>query len=189
MLNLSLRANRSDLIFWTVILKLFKFNERDNIHMSFINVISNSRDETEFLGFKLGNLLKAHKDLKTIYLYGDLGSGKTVFIKGLAKAYGIAPRDIGSASFVIVAEYETSPPFYHIDLYRIEGNNNALESLGIWEYIDSEGITAIEWAERLSEIPEGGVKVRLKFIAEDSREIIIEGINEKDWDNMQEGQA
>ncbi len=156
--------------------------------MNYIKTISNSRDETELIGFKLGNILKKLGGPTTIYLFGDLGSGKTVLIKGIAKSYGIAPRDIGSASFVIVAEYETSPPFYHIDLYRIEGDD-ALESLGIWEYIDSSGITAIEWAERLSEIPEESIKVKLKFLGEESREIIIEGIDEKDWDNMQEGQV
>lgn len=153
--------------------------------MNLIKIISNSRDETEFTGFKLGNILKRFNKPATIYLFGDLGSGKTVFIKGLANAFGISPRDIGSASFVIVAEYETSPPFYHVDLYRIEGDE-AVDSLGIWEYIDSTGIAAIEWAERLSEFPDGGIKVSLSALAEESREIIIEGIDEKDWDNMQE---
>lgn len=148
-----------------------------------IKIISNSRDETELAGYKVGNTLKKISKPATIYLFGDLGSGKTVFIKGLANAFGISPRDIGSASFVIVAEYETSPPFYHVDLYRIEGDD-AVDSLGIWEYVDSTGITAIEWAERLSEIPEDGITVRLTLLSEESREIIIEGIDEKDWHSM-----
>lgn len=156
--------------------------------MNYIKIISNSHDETEFTGFKLGNILKMVNKPATIYLFGDLGSGKTVFIKGLANALGISPRDISSASFVIVAEYQTAPPFYHVDLYRIEGDE-AVDSLGIWEYIDSAGITAIEWAERLSEIPEDGIKVRLSILGDALREIIIEGIDEKDWNNMQEGQA
>ncbi len=150
-----------------------------------IKIISNSSNETEFIGFKLGIFLKKLNKPSTIYLFGDLGSGKTVFIKGLAKAFGISPRDIGSASFVIVAEYETSPPFYHVDLYRLEGES-AIDAIGIWEYIDSIGITAIEWAERLSDIPQDGIKVRLTFIQEESREIIIEGIDEKDWYSIQE---
>ncbi|MCX8031230.1 MAG: tRNA (adenosine(37)-N6)-threonylcarbamoyltransferase complex ATPase subunit type 1 TsaE [Thermodesulfovibrionales bacterium] len=148
-----------------------------------IRVISNSAEETESLGFKVGSILKRYKVPQTVYLFGDLGTGKTVFIKGLAKAYGINPREVGSASFVIIAEYDTSPPFYHIDLYRVEGTE-ALDSLGIWEYIESEGVTAIEWAERIEEIPSEGVKVCLKFIEEKSREITIEGIDEKDWHNL-----
>lgn len=148
-----------------------------------IKIVSNSIDETQSAGLRLGNLLKRTGKQFTIYLFGDLGSGKTVFIKGLGSACGISPRDIGSASFVIIAEYLSSPPFHHIDLYRIEGEE-ALESTGLWEYIDSTGITAIEWAERLPEIPEGGIKVRLTILGENTREITIEGIDEKDWHNM-----
>lgn len=152
-------------------------------HMKPITIVSNSSGETQSAGLKLGSLLKRLGKSVTVYLFGDLGSGKTVFIKGLASAYGISPRDIGSASFVIVAEYESKPPFYHVDLYRIEGED-ALESIGIWEYIDSSGITAIEWAERLPELPEGGVKVSFLILGENIRQIIIEGIHEADWHNM-----
>lgn len=151
--------------------------------MKQIKIISNSTDETQSTGLRIGNLLKETGKPFTIYLFGDLGSGKTVFIKGLGSALGISPRDIGSASFVIIAEYQSSPPFHHVDLYRIEGEE-ALESIGLWEYIDSAGITAIEWAERLPELTEGGIKVRLSILGENTREIIIEGIDEKDWYNM-----
>lgn len=151
--------------------------------MKTIKIVSSSFDETQWVGQRLGGLLKKSGKPVTIYLFGDLGSGKTVFIKGLASAFGIAPRDIGSASFVIIAEYESNPPFYHIDLYRID-NEDALESTGIWEYIDSNGITAIEWAERLPDVPEGGIKVSLTISGENERELIIEGIDEADWDNL-----
>jgi tRNA threonylcarbamoyladenosine biosynthesis protein TsaE len=152
--------------------------------MKQFKIVSNSFDETLSAGQRLGSLLKKTGKLLTIYLFGDLGSGKTVFIKGLASAFGISPRDIGSASFVIIAEYESLPRFYHVDLYRIEGEDT-LESIGIWEYIDSDGVTAIEWADRLTEIPEGGVKVSLSIAGENIREIFIEGVDEKDWHNMQ----
>ncbi|MCX7914119.1 MAG: tRNA (adenosine(37)-N6)-threonylcarbamoyltransferase complex ATPase subunit type 1 TsaE, partial [Thermodesulfovibrionales bacterium] len=111
--------------------------------MEGIRIISSSPEKTEDIGYKLGKLLKSTGKGVTIYLFGDLGAGKTVFVKGLGRAFGISPRDIGSASFIIVAEYDSSPPFYHIDLYRLEGDI-ALESVGIWEYIDGDGITAIE---------------------------------------------
>ena len=147
-----------------------------------LRIITKSPSETEGVGFKLGMFLKTH-GRATVCLYGDLGAGKTTLIRGIASAFGIPERDIGSASFVIIAEYETSPPFYHIDLYRIEREDD-IEELGVWEYINSGGIAVIEWAERLSEIPEGAITVKINYIDEKSREIIIEGIDEKDWNNM-----
>jgi len=138
-----------------------------------LRIITSSTKETEELGFKLGRYLRASK-MANVLLYGDLGAGKTTFVKGVASAFGIPPMDIGSASFVIVAEYDTQPPFYHIDLYRIE-NERDIEVLGIWEYLES-GVSVVEWAERLPEIHEGAVKVRLNYIDENSREVIIEGI-------------
>jgi tRNA threonylcarbamoyladenosine biosynthesis protein TsaE len=150
--------------------------------MNFLKIITTLPSETEDLGFRLGRFLKKQGG-GTVYLYGDLGAGKTTFIKGIASAFDIPKRDIGSASFVIVAEYETSPPFYHIDLYRLEREDD-IESCGVWEYIDSGGIAVIEWAERLSEIPEDAIEVRINYIDEKSREIIIEGIDETHWNNM-----
>ncbi|MFN3740853.1 MAG: tRNA (adenosine(37)-N6)-threonylcarbamoyltransferase complex ATPase subunit type 1 TsaE, partial [Thermodesulfovibrionales bacterium] len=101
-----------------------------------LTLISNSEKETFEIGKRLGNLLKKSS---IICLYGGLGSGKTVFIKGLASAFGIPPREIGSASFVLAAEYPTEPPFFHIDLYRIECIEN---EDWIWDYID-KGTCAI----------------------------------------------
>jgi tRNA threonylcarbamoyladenosine biosynthesis protein TsaE len=147
-----------------------------------LRIITKSPSETEGVGFRLGMFLKMQRGA-TVCLYGDLGAGKTTLIKGIASAFGISERDIGSASFVIVAEYETTPPFYHIDLYRVEREND-IDDLGIWEYIGSGGIAVVEWAERLSELPEDAIKVRMNYVDENSREIIIEGINEKDWHNM-----
>ncbi len=138
-----------------------------------LRIITNSIKETEELGLKLGRYLIASKRYNVL-LFGELGSGKTTLVKGIASAFGISPADIGSASFIIVAEYNTQPVFYHIDLYRVESVGD-IESLGIWEYLES-GFSVVEWAERLPEIPEDAVKVRLKYINENSREIIIEGI-------------
>lgn len=148
-----------------------------------MRIVTGSPSETEELGFRVGRFLKAQGGLGTICLYGDLGAGKTTFIKGFASALGIPDRDIGSASFLIVAEYETSPPFYHIDLYRVEKEEDA-EDLGIWEYIGSGGIAVIEWAERLSEVPEDAISVKINYINEESREIVLEGVDEEDWNNM-----
>ncbi len=142
-------------------------------------IITRSAEETQRLGFGLGNLLKNRGQGVTVCLYGDLGAGKTTFVKGFASAFGIPEREIGSASFVIVAEYETTPPFYHIDLYRL-GDEPCVEDIGIWEYIDAGGISVIEWAEKLGEMPEGAISVNLRQIGEDERELSIEGIDMKE---------
>lgn len=143
--------------------------------------ISKSSVQTEDLGKRIGSIVK-QKERAVICLFGDLGSGKTTLIKGIASSFGILERDIGSASFLIVSEYETEPPLYHIDLYRLEKGQE--DEIGIWDYIESPGITLIEWADRLSEIPEDSIRINIRYLDENFREIDIEGINEEDWDNL-----
>ena len=134
--------------------------------------VTSTPEETQESGRQLGSRLRAKGSGATVCLTGDLGAGKTVFVKGIASAFGISPRDVGSASFVLVAEYETKPPFVHIDLYRIE-SSAALDELGIWEYIGNETMTVIEWAERLDERPDGSISVRIDELSETEREIVI----------------
>lgn len=139
-----------------------------------MKVISNSEEETKNIGKELGRDLKAGD---TVCLYGGLGSGKTTFIKGIADALAIPQREITSASFIIVSEHNGDIPLYHIDLYRIEDEKD-LETTGIYDYIDGDGITVIEWAEKLPPI-EDSIKVRINILSEDKREIIIERIKIK----------
>jgi len=94
-------------------------------------------------------------------LHGELGAGKTCFIQGLAKALGIN-RPVGSPTFTLINEYPCHPPLYHIDLYRISGPDEAL-GLGIDEYLAGDGITAIEWAERILELlPEKTMHIHME---------------------------
>lgn len=79
-------------------------------------------------------------------LHGDLGAGKTCFIQGLAAALGI-DEPITSPTYTLIGEYQGRLPLHHIDLYRLSGPTEAL-GLGLEEYFDADGITAIEWAER-----------------------------------------
>lgn len=144
-------------------------------------IVTQAAEETEVIGFRLGSFLKKKSGTVIVCLYGDLGAGKTTFVKGFASAFGIPGREIGSASFVIVAEYETTPPFYHIDLYRL-GDEPCSEDIGLWEYIESDGIVVIEWAEKLGEVPDGAVSVTFQYRGEDRREIAIEGIESDEWD-------
>lgn len=111
----------------------------------------------------------------TVCLYGDLGAGKTTFIRGFASAFGIPGRDIGSASYVIVAEYETSPPFYHMDLYRL--SDSCPDEMGLWEYIECGAVVVIEWAERLGDPPEGAVLVNIDILDGDRREMKVRGVD------------
>lgn len=134
---------------------------------------SNSETETREIGFRLGKKIKRGD---VVCLYGELGSGKTTMVKGIARALGISERDITSASFSIIVEYDSDIPFYHIDLYRIE--HNEVASLGLHEYMGMEGISVIEWAERAEkEIPDNRIKVTLEYTGEDSREIRVDGIS------------
>ena len=79
-------------------------------------------------------------------LHGDLGAGKTCFIQGYAAALGI-DEPITSPTYTLIGEYEGRLPLHHLDLYRLSGPEEAL-GLGLDEYFDIDGITAIEWAER-----------------------------------------
>jgi tRNA threonylcarbamoyladenosine biosynthesis protein TsaE len=137
-----------------------------------MKLLSKSPDETKDLGRKLGKKLKRGD---VVCLYGELGSGKTVLVKGIASVFGINERDITSASFTIIAEYDAGIPFYHIDLYRVA--EEKVSELGLHEYIGRDGISVIEWAERAEEeIPENSIKVSLNYEGEEMREIEITGI-------------
>jgi tRNA threonylcarbamoyladenosine biosynthesis protein TsaE len=144
-----------------------------------------SPEETMEIGYVLGRQLRRGD---TVGLYGDLGAGKTVFVKGIARAFGINERDVTSASFTIIMSYETSPPFTHIDLYRI-AKTEELHDIGISDYLGGDGVTVIEWAEKAEGwLPDDHVAVRLRCTEENAREITIEGLDEKDRDNI-EGRA
>ena len=138
-------------------------------------------EDTYKLGQALGSKLTAGD---TVCLFGELGAGKTVLAKGIAGAFALEPRDVASASFTIVAEYETTPPFYHIDLYRLEKEAD-IEALGLYDYLGGDGVAVIEWAEKLPpEEIEDTIRVTINFESETTREIIIEGIDETNWDHM-----
>jgi tRNA threonylcarbamoyladenosine biosynthesis protein TsaE len=137
-----------------------------------MKLLSKNEDETKDIGRKLGEKLKRGD---VVCLYGELGSGKTTMVKGLASVFGIDERDITSASFTIIAEYDEEVPFYHIDLYRVTSED--ISELGLQEYFGGEGISVIEWAERAEgELPETSIKVSLNYTDDNIREIEITGI-------------
>ncbi|HEY1790653.1 MAG TPA: tRNA (adenosine(37)-N6)-threonylcarbamoyltransferase complex ATPase subunit type 1 TsaE [Verrucomicrobiae bacterium] len=108
-------------------------------------LISHSPAETETLGENFG---RAAKQGWVIALSGDLGAGKTQFVKGLARGLGISAR-VHSPTFMLVAEYAGGRlKLFHLDLYRLETAEEIL-SAGIEEYLQPDGVAVIEWAERL----------------------------------------
>ena len=132
------------------------------------SIITSSPEQTEEVGRFLGTMLDPG-DL--ICLFGDLGAGKTHFSYGVAQGLQVREQYITSPTFTFVNEYEGRIPLYHIDLYRLK-EPSELESIGFEEYVDSDGATVIEWAERAEdELPDERLNVYLSDVSETSREI------------------
>ena len=111
-----------------------------------------------------------------VALVGELGAGKTQFIKGLAAGVGIGnPAYISSPSFKLVNEYPGKINLYHIDLFRLEGEKEA-EELGLEDYFQGRGITAIEWADKISSLlPEEILRIEIHYTGENTRSLEILG--------------
>lgn len=125
-------------------------------------------------------LSKAIKPGDFIALVGDLGTGKTTFVKEIARNLGIT-REIKSPTFTYVREYETEDgcPFYHFDVYRI-GEAEEVYEIGYEDYINGDGIVIVEWADLIEEeLPEKYIKITLEYCDEESRMIKIEIIGDE----------
>lgn len=134
-------------------------------------IISRSVRETEAAGESFGAELRRGD---VIALEGDLGAGKTHFVKGLARALGIS-EEVTSPTFTLVHEYSGGRlPLYHCDFYRLENEAAAL-ALGLDEYFEADGATVIEWADRFPKLlPAGARRIRLVGREPELREISIE---------------
>ena len=113
-----------------------------------------------------------------ICLNGELGSGKTVFTKGIANALGIK-ESITSPTFTIIKEYEGELPLYHMDVYRLNGN---VEGTGIEEYFTKGGVVVIEWADTIQDIlPEERLDIKFKLVEgnENTRVLILKPHGQK----------
>lgn len=125
-----------------------------------ITFTTRNAGETENLGERLGHLLMAG-DL--ISLTGELGAGKTVFTRGVARGLGV--RDyVKSPSYTLINEYTGRLPVYHIDLYRLEGLED-IEELGYEEYFYGKGVTIVEWGEKAGPfLPEELLRVKIEVL-------------------------
>jgi len=131
-------------------------------------IITHSAEETVAFGAEFGKTLKPNA---VLCLFGELGAGKTTFVKGVVQGItGVAPEKVVSPTFVYLNLYDT---VYHFDLYRLHDCDEFL-SLGFEEYFFAGGVCCIEWSERIAPIlPEGALFVTLSHLTEESREIQI----------------
>jgi len=138
-----------------------------------LNYLTNSDKETIRLGERLGACLISGD---MVALMGGLGSGKTLFTKGIALGLGLGPETIiTSPSFSLINEYDCGRVFYHMDLYRLEGISDVLLT-GLEEYLHVGGVVVMEWADRWPEIlPERRVEVKFEILDDQRRDITISG--------------
>ena len=139
-----------------------------------VNYVTNSEEETEALGARLGAALQPGA---VIAFTGDLGAGKTAFTRGLARGLGIADR-VTSPTFTIVNEYEGGRlPLFHFDMYRL-GSSDELFDIGWEDYLFRGGVCAVEWSENVADALEEAISVNIRRGESDSQRVIsIEGVD------------
>jgi len=131
-----------------------------------------SESETTAVGRELGGTLRAGD---VVLLYGDLGAGKTAFVKGLAEGLGVAREEVSSPTFTLVQEYRGGRlTLYHVDLYRLDDPREVFD-LGLDE-IAADGVLAVEWAEKMDARlkPSGYVEVRIVHGEGDARSVTVD---------------
>ena len=133
-----------------------------------VEFTSGSSEETQAFGQRLGRALRSGD---VVALYGELGSGKTTLIQGIAKGLGRAPETIKSPTFVLMREYPGEVPLVHVDGYRLKGPP-AVAWLDVELILSSYTITVIEWAERFAGLlPDDHVQVHLSHVSANRRRI------------------
>ena len=126
-------------------------------------------EETFALGRRLALELRPRD---VVGLSGELGAGKTVLVKAIAKAVGVR-QPVTSPTFTLIHEHKTNPPLYHIDLYRLSSEQEAID-IGIEDYLDGGGICLVEWAERIqSLLPARTIWIHIEVLSETTRRFTI----------------
>lgn len=128
-----------------------------------------SEEETSRAGELLARGLRKGD---AVLLYGQLGAGKTAFVRGLARGLGAAPEDVSSPTFTLIQEYSGSDTtLYHVDLYRLDPRE--VDDLGLEELVSGDDIVAIEWAERWAGRPDDVYEVWIEDAGDDQRTILV----------------
>ena len=134
-------------------------------------MVTGSEEETSAAGERLAGRINAGD---VVLLYGDLGAGKTAFVRGLARGLGASPDDVSSPTFTLVQEYRGGRvTLHHVDLYRLK--EIEVDDLGLDELTLGPAVVAVEWAERWTDVPPGAWVVRISSEGEDQRRISIAG--------------
>jgi tRNA threonylcarbamoyladenosine biosynthesis protein TsaE len=129
--------------------------------------VANSEAETHLLARELAATLNAGD---VLLLSGDLGAGKTTFVRGLAEGLGVDPGEVSSPTFTLVHEYRGGRlTLYHADLYRLE--RAATGELGLEEIGVRDGVLAIEWPDRLAHDLAGARLIRFELVDDETRRI------------------
>ena len=135
-----------------------------------MEIISSSVRQTQEIARRLASSLKPGD---VVALAGNLGCGKTVFVKGLARGVGAKEKEVLSPTFVLLRQYQGKLALNHFDLYRLK-DIRQLERIGYEEYFYGGGITAIEWADRIKQaLPEEHLRIEFKVLSEKRRLIKI----------------
>jgi len=134
--------------------------------------VTTGEGETAAIGARLA---AGFRGGEVVLLFGELGAGKTAFVRGLARGLGADPDEVSSPTFVLLTSYPGRLTLHHADLYRLRGDGDERE-LGLEELPGPQGVLAVEWAERLVN-PHwpGSFAVRLEHAGEDRRRVVIEG--------------
>jgi tRNA threonylcarbamoyladenosine biosynthesis protein TsaE len=133
---------------------------------------SNSVHQTEKIAAELAQRLHGGE---CVALYGDLGAGKTQFVRGLVQGLGANPHAVSSPTFVLLNVYDTGRlKVFHLDAYRVAGADD-FEAIGFHELLEQGGVVVVEWADRVQRLlPAGRVNVRIATTGPSSRRIEIE---------------
>jgi tRNA threonylcarbamoyladenosine biosynthesis protein TsaE len=133
-------------------------------------IITRSESDTAAAGRSLAATLGPGS---LVLLYGDLGAGKTAFVRGLAEGLGVHRDEVSSPTFTLIQEYRGGRvTLLHADLYRLD-DAREIEELGLDEQ-GEEAVVAIEWAEKLPRVPPGAIRVRIEHVAETERLVTID---------------
>jgi tRNA threonylcarbamoyladenosine biosynthesis protein TsaE len=144
--------------------------------------LTESSEQTEQLGRQWADALQAGD---VIALTGELGSGKTTLVRGVAEGLGVERSGVSSPSFVLVRTYEGRLPIFHVDLYRLEGAPEAA-SVGVEECYEQNGVTLIEWANQVPEVlPEEFLEIRFEAPTPNTRKLTLLPHGKKYEDRLQ----
>jgi tRNA threonylcarbamoyladenosine biosynthesis protein TsaE len=142
--------------------------------MSVLTLHSESARQTKTWGRRLASLLSGGEVLG---LSGELGAGKTCFIKGLARGLSLPEEQILSPTFTMIQEHQGRLALYHIDLYRLDRTD--VDEMGLREYLFSTGVAAVEWFERLREADElSCLQIRISYEGANRRKIELAATDE-----------